>query len=83
MPMRNRDPYNILLVVLNSSYQTILFLKGPQWKCSYTVLLCYRCRRTLYRVYSDSCREFSFNNVNLGESNVAQIFELIFGDSER
>ena len=28
-------------------------------------------------------REFSFNDVNLCESNVVQTFELIFCDSER
>ena len=35
------------------------------------------------RVYLDSVREFSFNNVNLCESNVVQILELIICDSER
>ena len=33
--------------------------------------------------YQDSGKEFSFGNVNLYKSNVVQIFELIFCDSER
>ena len=33
--------------------------------------------------YQDSGKEFSFGNVNLYKSNVVQIFDLIFCDSER
>ena len=38
---------------------------------------------TLYQVYQDSGREVLFNNINIYESNVVQLFNLIFCDSER
>ena len=83
MPISNGNLYNIVHVVFASFYPTILFMKGPQWKCSYTALLCYPYHRILYRVYYGSGRKSSVNNINLYESNVGQIFELSFCDCER
>ena len=81
-PIGNRNPYNIPRVVFSSFYPTILFLKGSQWECSYTAILCYPCHRTLYYVENVTFgRKFSFDNINLCESNVVQIYELIFCDS--
>ena len=43
-----------------------------------TLLFCVIPAIAPYRVYYDSRREFSFNNVNLCESNVVQNVEVIF-----
>ena len=48
------------------------------------LLFCVISTITTYIKYiKDSDGEFSFNNINLCESNVVQIFELIFCDTER
>ena len=75
--------FHLVFASLNSHN----FLKRLQWRCGCTALLCYLCHRTsLCLVYYDSGIEILFiftDNVNLCKSNVMQIFQLIFCDSER
>ena len=65
MPIGNRNPYNILHIVSVSFASTILSLKGPQWKCSYTALFVISAIAS-YQVYEDSGREFLFNPIQDG-----------------
>ena len=82
-PISNNNPYNILHVVFFSFYSTILFSKGSKMERQQADFLCYPCNHTLYRIDYDSGRELSFNNVNLCESNIGLIFQLVFCNNER
>ena len=83
-PIGNENHYNVFIFFSLFLYNLSVLKGWDHNRNAAALLFCVTPTIALYfQVYSDSGREFSFNNINLCESNVAQIIELIFCDSDR